>query len=62
MSPELLEKETILVRCKNCKHYSPNAYSHNGISYGKCDKLAIGLGVYSPEDWYCAEGVKKDDG
>lgn len=48
--------EEPLVRCKDCKYYTEKAFENNGVNYGECHKLAIGLGVFTVEDWFCADG------
>ena len=50
-----------LIRCKDCKHYTQNAYKVNGVQYGKCNRLAIGLGVYIVDNWYCAYGERRQN-
>ena len=39
-----------LVRCKECKHYNAGF---------EC--LKEGYGIEYPQDWYCADGERKDD-
>lgn len=39
-----------LVRCKDCKHYNAGV---------EC--LKEGYGIEYPQDWYCADGERRDD-
>ena len=39
-----------VVRCKDCKHYNAGF---------EC--LREGYGIEYPQDWYCADGERKDD-
>ena len=50
-----------VVRCKDCKYYTANVFKNNGFNYGECHKLAIGLGVYTVDDWFCADGERRSD-
>ena len=46
------EREHI-VRCKDCKHY------FNGCCYSQ-ESNRINFTVEVPDDWFCADGVKKE--
>lgn len=50
MSPELLERETVLVRCRDCKHFDP--HKHSEPMRGTCK---INYAIHN-EDFYCANG------
>ena len=39
-----------VVRCRECKHYNAGF---------EC--LREGYGIEYPQDWYCADGERKDD-
>ena len=48
--------ETVVVRCKDCKHYEPDNYFHgHGDCNGACDNL-----VKVSDNWFCADGERKD--
>ena len=57
----LIDRPQELVRCKDCKHYDKD--HHWADPYGgyyiadRCDEL----GKIVKSDWFCADGVKKDD-
>lgn len=45
-----------LVRCKDCKHLKQE-FQWNGMPYKTCEFHGNGF----PDDWYCADGERKDD-
>ena len=53
---ELMDEHWVgeLVRCKDCKH------RFNGCCYGKKSNR-INFGINVSDDWYCADGERKDD-
>ena len=53
MSPELLRKETILVRCKDCKYFDETIYAC--LCGGKM------YGFPTNPDWFCADGERRTD-
>lgn len=66
--PGTIKQEIVqeLVRCKDCRYY----YRHEffGKPYFTCDIAnqymtgdIIGVGFEPPEDWYCADGERRDD-
>lgn len=69
MIPIKLERRDDLVRvvrCKDCRYY----YRHEffGKPYFTCDIAnqymtgdIIGVGFEPPEDWYCADGERRED-
>lgn len=49
----LVEKPQELIRCKDCKN------RFDGCCYDrKSDR--INFGVYVKDDWFCADGVKRE--
>lgn len=50
LKKELLKEQEAVVRCKDCKHGEPGACG-DGID---CD------GVWHDDDWFCADGERKD--
>jgi len=44
-----------VVRCKDCKQYK-TIFTWNGKEYKACEKNPHG-----DEDWFCADGERKDD-
>jgi len=43
-----------LVHCKDCKHWYPLTKTCNNVDGACCQS-------YVADDWFCADGVKKDD-
>ena len=60
MSPELLRKETILVRCKDCKfgELCKNGRGEHGV-WCYNSQSASKDWVHNP-DWFCADGERRD--
>ena len=42
-----------LVQCKDCKHWYPLTKTCNNVDGACCQS-------YVADDWFCADGVKKD--
>ena len=51
-----------IVRCKDCKHWEV-CDEEDGISYGQCMNplWVISNTVFLNEDWYCADGERKEE-
>ena len=45
--------EECIVRCKNCEHSKDNNYP--------CERHTIGSNAANDENWFCADGVIKND-
>ena len=53
----LLMEQQKIVRCKYCRFYEPDKYAPGeGDCNGACDNL-----VKVSDDWFCADGVKRDN-
>lgn len=52
----LLKSQPQIVRCKDCKHYRYYGLSSDTVSECTIDHC------YPDSEWFCADGVKKDDG
>ena len=54
----LLKEQEAVVRCKDCKHGKP----HPCAEYVTCfDEYSCLYGNTRAADWFCADGVKKDE-
>ena len=51
-----------IVRCKDCKWWS-EVDDDCGVRYGQCinPKYVISDVVFLNEDWYCADGERKEE-
>ena len=51
-----------VVRCKDCKHWEL-CDEEDGISYGQCmhPLCVIANTVFLNENWYCADGERKEN-
>ena len=45
----------MIVRCKDCRHLKQE-FQWNGMPYKTCEFHGNGF----PDDWYCADGERKD--
>jgi len=52
----MLKELEAVVRCKDCKHQDPDRFNDGSDNY-VCRK---GHG-WKPDDWFCADGVKRDE-
>ena len=65
---ELLKEQPQIIRCKDCKHGRQSDLSPKCIQESrhliKCglleDDTDCDIVIYHKEDWFCADGVKKD--
>ena len=50
-----------VVRCKNCKHWD-KVDNIDGVNYGTCERkcTAIRRDAFPNENWFCADGKKKE--
>ena len=60
MSPELLRKETILVRCKDCKYIEHLPWLDDETGRAVICKKHNFTGLRS-DDWFCADGERRAD-
>ena len=51
---EFFDNHGLLIRCKDCKHYSQGSLNFNG----RCKWHG---GFEPDEDWYCADGEKNEE-
>jgi hypothetical protein len=51
---DALKDRPQIVRCKDCKHWYPLTKTCNNVDGACCQS-------YVADDWFCADGVKKDD-
>ena len=56
----LLKEQEAVVRCKDCKWYKNFECENDNISR-MIDDCGCGSSFKPNSDWFCAEGVKKDE-
>jgi len=57
----MLKDRPEIVRCGECENHNPNKFTNCGKHYGECKKIAVGVGFYTEDDWYCAYGKRPEE-